>query len=210
MADINQVFKNREDLPDLLNKLNLTNKGVELGSFKGDFAKNITSKWMGKLYMIDVWRPLSDEEYDDISNHKNHIDAYSIAMNNIKGFEEKTFMLRMDGSEGAKLFADESLDFVYIDANHTYESVKEDIDTWYRKVKKGGLVMGHDYLPDYFYEGKEEKDQALYTFPDGQPEKAQYTGMFGVNPAVDEFCKENGYTINKTDEFLATWWFIKK
>jgi hypothetical protein len=209
MADINQVFKNREDLPDLLNKLNLTNKGVELGSFKGDFAKNITSKWMGKLYMIDVWRPLSDEEYDDISNHKNHIDAYSIAMNNIKGFEEKTFMLRMDGSEGAKLFADESLDFVYIDANHTYESVKEDIDTWYRKVKKGGLVMGHDYLPDYFYEGKEEKNQALYTFPDGKPEEDKYTGMFGVNPAVDEFAKEKNYKVYKTDEFLATWWFIK-
>ena len=209
MADINQVFKNREDLPDLLNKLNLTNKGVELGSFKGDFAKNITSKWMGKLYMIDVWRPLSDEEYDDISNHKNHIDAYSIAMNTIKGFEEKTFMLRMDGSEGAKLFADESLDFVYIDANHTYESVKEDIDTWYRKVKKGGLVMGHDYLPDYFYEGKEEKNQALYTFPDGKPEEAKYTGMFGVNPAVDEFAKEKNYKVYKTDEFLATWWFIK-
>ncbi len=66
------------------------------------------------------------------------------------------------------------------------------------------------HLPDYFYEGKEEKDQALYTFPDGQPEKAKYTGMFGVNPAVNEFCKDNGYLINKTDEFLATWWFIKK
>jgi hypothetical protein len=34
--------------------------------------------------------------------------------------------------------------------------------------------------------------------------------MFGVNPAVNEFCKDNGYLINKTDEFLATWWFIKK
>jgi hypothetical protein len=210
MADINQIFKNREDLPDLLNKLNLTNKGVELGSFKGNFAKNITSKWVGKLYMIDVWRPLSDEEYDDISNHKNHIDAYSTAMNNIKGFEEKTFMLRMDGSEASKLFSDESLDFVYIDANHTYESVKQDIDDWYRKVKKGGLVMGHDYLPDYFYEGKEEKNQALYTFLDGKPEEAKYAGMFGVNPAVDEFAKNKNYKVYKTDEFLATWWFIKK
>lgn len=210
MADINQIFRNREDLPDFLNKLNLTNKGVELGSFKGEFAKNITTKWEGKLYMIDVWRPLSDEDYDDISNHKNHIDAYSTAMNNIKGFEDKTFMLRMVGSEGAKLFADESLDFVYIDANHTYESVKEDIDIWYRKVKKGGLVMGHDYLPDYFYEGKEEKNQALYTFPDGKPEEAEYAGMFGVNPAVDEFAKEKNYKVYKTDEFLATWWFIKR
>jgi hypothetical protein len=102
------------------------------------------------------------------------------------------------------------LDFIYVDANHTYQAVKDDIKLWYPKVKSGGIVMGHDYLPDYFFEGKEEKDQALYTFPDGQPEKAQYAGMFGVNPAVDEFCKENGYNINKTDEFLATWWFIKK
>jgi hypothetical protein len=210
MTDVNHIFKNREDLPEFLNKLNLNNKGVELGSFKGEFAKIITSNWSGKLYMVDVWRPLSNEEYDDTSNHKNHIDEYSNAMSNIKGFEEKTFMLRMDGSEGSKLFSDESLDFVYIDANHTYESVKQDIDDWYRKVKKGGLVMGHDYLPDYFYNGKEEKNQALYTFPDGKPEEAQYAGMFGVNPAVDEFAKEKNYKVYKTDEFLATWWFIKK
>ena len=56
----------------------------------------------------------------------------------------------------------------------------------------------------------EEKNQALYTFPDGKPEQAKYTGMFGVNPAVDEFAKNNDYLVYKTDEFLATWWFIKK
>lgn len=210
MASVNSIFNNREDLPKFLNKLNLTTKGVELGSFKGEFAKTILSGWKGKLFMVDVWRPMSDEEYDDISNHKNHIDAYSIAMDNIKGFETRGFMLRMDGSEASKLFADESLDFVYIDANHTYEAVKEDLNNWYRKVKSGGLIMGHDYLPDYFYEGKEEKNQALYTFPDGKPEQAKYTGMFGVNPAVDEFAKNNDYLVYKTDEFLATWWFIKK
>lgn len=210
MASVNSIFNNREDLPKFLNKLNLTTKGVELGSFKGEFAKTILSGWKGKLFMVDVWRPMSNEEYDDISNHKNHIDAYSIAMGNIKGFESRGFMLRMDGNEASKLFADESLDFVYIDANHTYEAVKEDLNNWYRKVKSGGLIMGHDYLPDYFYEGKEEKNQALYTFPDGKPEQAKYTGMFGVNPAVDEFAKNNDYLVYKTDEFLATWWFIKK
>ncbi len=46
--------------------------------------------------------------------------------------------------------------------------------------------MGHDYLPDYFYDGKQEKNQALYTFPDGKPEEAQYAGMF-VGMAIASF-----------------------
>jgi len=203
-------FTDREQIGQFLNYHNLKNIGVELGSFKGQFAKTILNNWSGKLVMVDVWRELPHEEYDDASNHREHIDAYSQAMDNIKGYEDRAYMLRMNGEHACDFISDQSLDFVYIDANHTYKCVKEDINLWYTKVKSGGIVMGHDYLPDYFYEGKEEKDQALYTFPDGQPEKAQYTGMFGVNPAVDEFCKENGYTINKTDEFLATWWFIKK
>ena len=203
-------FTNREQIGQFLNYHNLKNIGVELGSFKGQFANTILNNWNGKLLMVDVWRELPHEEYDDASNHREHIDAYAQAMDNLKGFEDRAYMLRMKGEHACDFISDQSLDFVYIDANHTYKSVKEDINLWYPKVKSGGIVMGHDYLPDYFYEGKEEKDQALYTFPDGQPEKAQYTGMFGVNPAVDEFCKKNGYTINKTDEFLATWWFIKK
>jgi hypothetical protein len=203
-------FTNREQIGDLLKFYNLNNIGVELGSFKGQFANTILNNWRGTLLMVDVWRELSHDEYDDASNHREHIDAYSQAMDNIKGFEDRAYMLRMKGIHACNFIGNGSLDFVYIDANHTYQSVKEDINLWYPKVRSGGIVMGHDYLPDYFYEGKTEKDQALYTFPDGQPEKAKYTGMFGVNPAVDEFCKKNGYTINKTDEFLATWWFIKK
>ena len=203
-------IENRLDVVDVLNQLSPNGKGVEIGSFKGEFAAHIVKNWTGKLYMVDIWRPLSSEEYNDATNHMYHTDAYSVTMNNIKGYEDRAFMLRMTGKEASKLFADESLDFIYIDADHTYEAVKEDIKDWYRKVKPGGLVMGHDYLPDYFYEGKEEKNQALYTYVEGKPDEAKFSGMFGVKPAIDEFGKENGYTINKTNEFLASWWFIKK
>ena len=48
--------------------------------------------------------------------------------------------------DAVKDFKDESLDFVYIDANHGYESTKEDIREWSKKVKKGGIVSGHDYV----------------------------------------------------------------
>lgn len=202
-------FTNREQIGEFLKYHNLNEVGVELGSFKGQFANTILNNWGGTLLMVDVWRELPHQEYDDASNHREHIDAYSQAMENIKGFEDRAYMLRMKGEHACNFIEDKSLDFVYIDANHTYQAVKNDIRLWYPKVKSGGIIMGHDYLPDYFFEGKEEKDQALYTFPDGQPEKSQYTGMFGVNPAVDEFCLNYGYKVNKTDEFLATWWFVK-
>lgn len=202
-------LKFRDDLPSLLNELGLNGKGAEIGSFKGQFANTLAKSWNGKLYMVDVWRPLSIDEYDDASNHKDHIDAYAEAMNNIRGMEDKAFMLRMKGEEACDIFSDESLDFVYIDANHTYDGVKNDLKDWYPKVKSGGLVMGHDYLPKNFYpEGT--KDIPLHLFPEGKEEETYYAGMFGVNPAVDEFAHENGYDVNVTEEFLGTWWFIKK
>lgn len=45
-------------------------KGVEVGTFKGEFSRQIVNNWNGTLYMVDVWRPLG-EEYIDASNHLN-------------------------------------------------------------------------------------------------------------------------------------------
>jgi predicted O-methyltransferase YrrM len=53
--------------------------------------------------------------------------------------------LRLPSVEAAKTFADKSLDFVFIDGDHAYESVCADIDAWLPKVKPGGLLAGHDY-----------------------------------------------------------------
>jgi FkbM family methyltransferase len=201
-------FDHRDKLPEFLTNLGLVNKGVELGTFKGGYSRKIVSNWPGKLYMVDVWRPLSIEEYDDASNHQNHIDAYSEAMSEIKGYEDRAFMLRMKGIYASELFEDNSLDFVYIDANHTYEGVKEDIKYWYPKVKPGGLLLGHDYIPNDMY-NDDRKDLPIYLYANNNPDEVNYAGMFGVNPAVNEFAEENNYVVNQTDEWLGTWW-IKK
>ncbi len=199
-------FKNRNQIGELLKHFNLNGKGVELGTFKGEFSNKILNSWTGKLYMVDVWRPLSDDEYDDMSNHKNHIDAYSNVIHNIRGFEDRAFMLRMKGEYASELFEDESLDFVYIDANHTYQGVKDDINLWFPKVKKGGLLLGHDYLPSRMYK---EGDKDIPVYLNVGDIKNKYAGMFGVNPAVDEFVKEYGYELKVTEEDLGTWWIIK-
>lgn len=51
----------------------------------------------------------------------------------------------MSGNDANKLFLDEYLDLVYIDASHRYEDVINDIKTWLPKIKKGGYLSGHDY-----------------------------------------------------------------
>ena len=56
-------------------------------------------------------------------------------------------LMRMASVDAAKLIADCSLDFIFIDADHDYKSVKEDIDAWTPKVKYNGIIAGHDYDP---------------------------------------------------------------
>jgi len=200
----------RSEFLNLLNKVNPKGRGVEIGVFKGYFSKEVLNKWDGKLYMVDVWIELGDEYIDD-SNHKNHSDAYEETMTNIRGFEDRGIMIRSTSKDCIDLFEDNSLDFVFIDANHAYDFVKEDIKLWFPKLKTGGIFSGHDYIGMDWY-GNENfapngKDKYIYSYMlDGSQ---IYNGVFGVNPAVDEFCNKFGYTLNVTQEWFGTWWVIK-
>jgi hypothetical protein len=53
--------------------------------------------------------------------------------------------LRMPSTSAARIFEDNSIDFCFIDADHAYEAVKEDLHSWYPKIRPGGLIAGHDY-----------------------------------------------------------------
>lgn len=186
-------------------------KGVEIGVFKGQFSKELMENWDGTLYMIDPWRPLG-EEYIDSSNHANHQNAYTEAMDSIRGYEDRAFMLRGLSEELVNIFEDNSLDFVYIDGNHAYDYVKQDMELWWPKLKQGGLFAGHDYLGtdwddvNLLENGKDKE----WWMKGGNPEdEYRYAGIFGVNPAVNEFCAEKGYHFYITSEWTGSWHFIK-
>ena len=55
-------------------------------------------------------------------------------------------VLRMKSVDASKLFRKGSLDMVFIDGNHTYECVKEDMECWEPLIREGGIISGHDYL----------------------------------------------------------------
>jgi len=181
-------------------------KGVEIGTFKGQFSQEILQNWGGTLYMVDVWRPLGDE-YLDSSNHSEHIDAYSETIKNISGYEDRGIMIRATSEKGSEIFVDNSLDFAYIDANHAYDFVVQDIKLWYPKVKSGGYLCGHDYFDLDWYNdpnfAENKKDKHIWS-------NNYYHGVFGVNPAVDEFCKEYSYDLTLTSEWFGTWLIKKK
>lgn len=189
-------------------------RGAEIGTFKGQFSRKMMENWSGTLYMVDVWRGLGDE-YIDSSNHKNYDGGvYGEAMKNIEGYEDRAIMVRATSEIASQMFDDESLDFVYIDANHAYDWVVQDIELWYPKVKKGGILWGHDYLamdwtnPPTMENGK---DKHMWMKNDDDPNaEFQYAGIFGVNPAVDEFCEKYGYELYLTNEWVGSWLIYKK
>jgi predicted O-methyltransferase YrrM len=63
----------------------------------------------------------------------------------LKPLQHCVSVIKGKSADVSKQFADASLEFVFIDASHDYESVKEDIEAWLPKVKVGGIVGGDDY-----------------------------------------------------------------
>lgn len=189
--------------------------GAEIGTFRGEYAKHILSNWNGTLYLIDIWRKLDWNEYTDTSNRDIEENVWLDAMKSIQGYEERALMMRMQSNQASKLFADDSLDFVYIDANHKYDAVKEDIELWWPKIKSGGMLSGHDYMhtedwsqPPFAENGK---DKHMYMWQAEDKENTfAYAGLFGVYPAVNEFATQKNYQVFHTDEWLSSWYVFKR
>jgi predicted O-methyltransferase YrrM len=121
---------------------------VEVGSWLGQSASYmaveiINSNKNIKFYCVDTWSGSEEhKEYDVIKNNE----LYEKFLNNIEPVKHAITPIRLPSIEASKDFTDNSLDCVFIDAGHDYESVKNDIAAWYPKVKSGGLLAGHDFV----------------------------------------------------------------
>ena len=67
----------------------------------------------------------------------------------MKPLEKYYTPIKMDSVSASKLYADESLDFIFLDACHLYECISEDIKHWFPKLKKNGIIAGHDFCPEW-------------------------------------------------------------
>ena len=133
MKSIYEVFK-KDDI------------GVEIGVYHGSNAVRLMKTLPKRLYLIDCWEEQDKQIYNDPCNmnEKVHKSNYMGVCKLFKDIENIR-MFKMYSEEALPLFEDHSLDWIYIDGNHGYESTKKDILMWHSKVKMGGWISGHDW-----------------------------------------------------------------
>jgi len=112
--------------------------GAEIGVYKAEFTEMLCKAGLF-VYAVDPWSAYMEEKRQERQNF-----LYEHAQRVLTPYENKK-IIRKFSMEAVEEFEDESLDFVYIDGNHTFRYVAEDVTEWSKKVKKGGVVSGHDY-----------------------------------------------------------------
>lgn len=169
----------RTELPHLLNARGLVGDAVEIGVKRGRYSEHLLRRWRGRrLISIDPWAEAAPDEYVDRANVEQdvHERYYAETRARLARFGPRSEIWRTTSVEAAARIPDASLDFVYIDARHDYDSVREDVLAWLPKVRPGGILAGHDYADGRFVQGD-----------------------FGVKRAVDEIAAERGLAVHATD-----------
>jgi predicted O-methyltransferase YrrM len=133
---------------------------VEAGSWKGHSASIISRVLRdkgGHLYCVDHWK--GNEGTGNVREAQNE-DIYEIFEYNLKslGLWDYITPLKMDSLTASKDFKDKSIDFLFIDADHRYEPFTMDLHAWSPKIKKGGVICGHDCEQFYSKLSERQKD----------------------------------------------------
>jgi len=120
---------------------------VEIGSWKGRSSHALLSGCKGTVHCVDEFKG-SEEQTTDVHLEATKRDISVDFFENVGMFKNLN-QIRMDSRDAFELFADDSVDMVFIDGSHTFENVKADILNWMPKAKK--LLCGHDYIQSSVY-----------------------------------------------------------
>lgn len=138
----------RRDLPEFFKEMGFK-KGVEVGVCWGENIVDYGEAGL-EVWGIDPWDAHTDE---DEFRKLVHVDGkYGSTVEGVEKLARmrtekypNIHLVKKTSWEAVKDFKDRSLDFVYIDGNHSFGHVAMDLMKWNRKVKKGGIIAGHDY-----------------------------------------------------------------
>jgi predicted O-methyltransferase YrrM len=141
MAYITVKIENRTELARLFKTLGFKT-GAEIGVACGKYSQRLCMEIPGlTIYCVDPWaKYIGNRRAPSVERLEGH---YMEARERLKGY--KAIFMRELSMDAVKKIPDGSLDFVFIDGNHDYSYVLEDIREWSKKVKSGGIVSGHDY-----------------------------------------------------------------
>lgn len=145
---VTSTLKHRDQFGAWLNFLGLTGEAVEIGTHRGEFADRFLREWSGKLlHCVDPWRDPWMQELGPKGEHKptwsDRDDDFRQA-NILRDSHPNRVILHRMKSYEASLRIGDGLDFVYLDGDHRFDAVMLDLETWWPKLKVGGVMAGHD------------------------------------------------------------------
>lgn len=154
--------------------------GVEVGTQSGNYSEVLCKNNKNLLlYTIDIFDLVYGDDYTSRIGRRKQKRLYEEAVKRLSFYKCK--VIKKTSLEAVQSFKYEELDFVYIDGAHQFDYVVTDIAMWGQKVRKGGIISGHDY------------DETL--FPD-------------VIRAVNNYAEAHDVkTINITTDHTPSWWF---
>ncbi len=188
------TWQSRTELPHLLNQLGLVGTGVEVGVQWAQNFSHIRDNWKGAMLIgVDPWT----EYYGaDVAQSQHELIAQH-ARRAMESFNSMTWaFMRMTSVEAARELAKRiqardmaPLDFVYLDGNHDYVPLMEDLHAWWPLVKAGGILAGHDWISDGWH--MNEQPFTAYAARTDLPEGGN-CGPFYVRKAVKDFFEPLG------------------
>jgi predicted O-methyltransferase YrrM len=160
---------------DVVKQFSDNSNFVEVGSWLGKSAAYMAVEIANSskninFYCVDMWSGVVSYSPDRSSKIDTNSYFYEKFLTNIEPVKDFIIPVAKSSLDATKEFQDNSLDFIFIDASHDYQSVKQDIEAWYPKLKPTGVFAGHDYLTSA-----------------------------GVRQAVEEFCTDKNLT-NEPDQ----------
>lgn len=198
------LLKKREETGTVMEAEEFTSF-IEIGVQSGLFAEKVLSKWPSvKEYIgVDLWAQQS--EYEDGANVDNNQqqNLYLETTNRLKQFQPRVnvTLLRDYSTKASALIPDESIDFIYVDARHDYDAVREDIYHYWHKLKPCGILGGHDFVDNDFVrtQGQDWSIGEGYKRSDSK----------AVKSAVKEFARFVKRELVITQEEWPSWYLRK-
>lgn len=163
--------RGRKSRAQLLEMVRGDSRCVEVGVWKGEFSKEILDRVNPKeLHLIDPWKfqlEYSSRWYGGsvARNQKDMDKIYDRVVDSFRN-NKRVVIHRKYSDKAAEELKNGYFDFIYLDGNHSYEYVTKDLERYFQKIKKGGILAGDDYF--------------------------RFSKLldFGVKKAVDEFVKK--------------------
>lgn len=138
-------IKSRIELPLLMKHFGLPMIAVEVGVAGGSNSADMLKNGIEKLYCVDAWDELNVVG-DGAYPRKWHEENYELTLKLLSQFDSSRYViLRAPSNEAHVHIQDNSLGLVYLDGNHEFQGVRDDIRNYYPKLVYGGIMGFHDY-----------------------------------------------------------------